>query len=134
MSKLKRIPIKYVRDRAKSRYVKDSCCYICENDEILDFHHFFTVDVLFDNWLNKQGIKISSVEDIIAVRDDFITEHEYEMFEFAITLCRDCHKRLHSIYGQRPPLSTAKKQDRWVKKQKEKFLAKVGVLNGEWKR
>ena len=124
MSKLKRIPIKYVRDRAKSRYVKDSCCYICGDDEILDFHHLFTVDVLFDNWLKKKGLTINSVEDIIAVRDDFIAEHEYELYDYAVTLCRNHHKRLHSIYSQRPPLSTAPKQERWINKQKEKFLAK----------
>ena len=124
MSKLKRIPIKYVRDRAKSRYVKDSCCYICGDDEILDFHHLFTVDVLFDNWLKNKGLTVNSVEDIIAVRDDFIAEHEYEMFEYAVTLCRTHHKRLHSIYSQRPPLSTAPKQERWIKKQREKFIAK----------
>ena len=128
MSKLKRIPIKYVRDRAKSRYVKDSCCYICGDDEILDFHHLFTVDVLFDNWLKAKDITISNAEDIIAVRDDFIAEHEYEMFEYARTLCRKCHKRLHSIYSQRPALSTAPKQERWIERQRTKNIEK-GVLD-----
>jgi hypothetical protein len=124
MAKLKRIPIKYVRDRAKSRYVKDACCYICGSDERLDFHHLFTVDVLFDNWVKKKGITINSAEDIIAVRDDFIAEHDYEMYEYARTLCNTCHKRLHSIYGQRPPLSTAPKQERWIDRQREKVLNK----------
>jgi hypothetical protein len=122
MSKLKRIPIKYVRDRAKSRYVKDSCCYICGDDERLDFHHLFTVDVLFDNWLKAKNITINSVEDILAVRDDFIEEHMYELYEYARTLCNKCHKRLHSIYGQRPSLSTASKQERWIIRQRDKFF------------
>ena len=121
MSTLKRIPIKYVRDRAKSRYVKASCCYVCGATEQLDFHHYYTVDILFDNWLRKNKIKINSVEDIIAVRDDFIAEHEHELFEFAITICKKHHQRLHTVYGQRPALSTAEKQVRWLEKQKAKY-------------
>lgn len=120
MSKLKRIPIKYVRDRAKSRYVKDSCCYVCGDDKHLDFHHLYTVDILFDNWLSANKIAINTVDDIIAVRDDFIESHEYEMFEYAKTLCKSCHQRLHVVYGQRPALSTGPKQERWLEKQREK--------------
>ena len=122
MSTLKRIPIKYVRDRAKSRYEKDSECYVCGVGGSLDFHHLFTVDILFDNWLKSNKIKINNVEDIIAVRDDFIESHTYELYEYAKTLCKKCHKRLHSIYGQRPPLATAPKQERWLDKQREKRL------------
>ena len=124
MSTLKRIPIKYVRDRAKSRYIKDTNCYVCGIGGSLDFHHFYTVDVLFDNWLKTNKIEVETVEDIIAVRDKFIEEHEYEMFDFAVTLCKSCHKRLHTVYGQRPPLSTAEKQSRWLDKQRAKFSDK----------
>jgi hypothetical protein len=120
MSRLKRIPIKYVRDRAKSRYVKDSHCYVCEAGGSLDFHHLFTVDILFDNWLLSNKIKIDTVEDIIAVRDDFIESHVYEMFEYAKTLCKKCHQRLHTVYGQRPALTTAEKQERWLDIQRKK--------------
>jgi hypothetical protein len=120
MSNLKRIPIKYVRDRAKSRYIKESCCYVCGTGGSLDFHHLYTVDVLFDNWLKSKKIIINSVEDIIAVRDDFINSHTYEMFTYAKTLCKKCHQRLHVVYGQRPALSTAEKQERWLLKQREK--------------
>ncbi len=121
MTKLKRIPIKYVRDRAKSRYVKDDKCYVCGPvEELLDFHHFHTVDVLFDKWIKEKGIKLTTADDVIAVRDDFINEHSHEMFEDAVTICRSCHKKLHSIYGQRPPLTTAAKQRRWLEKQRVK--------------
>lgn len=120
MSVLKRIPIKYVRDRAKSRYVKDSHCYVCGIDGSLDFHHLYTVDILFDTWLLDNKIIINTVEDIIAVRDDFIESHTYEMFDYAKTLCKKCHQRLHTVYGQRPSLLTAQKQERWLDKQRSK--------------
>lgn len=131
MSALKRIPIKYVRDRAKSRYAKGSNCYVCGVDGSLDFHHLFTVDILFDNWLKDNKIVINSVEDIIAVRDEFIDSHHYEMFEYARTLCKNCHKRLHQVYGQRPPLSTAPKQERWLEKQRNKVIEKCPTVYGK---
>lgn len=124
MSTLKRIPIKYVRDRAKSRYEKAADCYVCGIGGSLDFHHLYTVDILFDNWLKTNNIKIQSSEDIIAVRDDFIESHLYEMYEYARTLCKKCHQRLHTVYGQRPALSTAAKQERWLDKQRDKRCQK----------
>ena len=120
MSTLKRIPIKYVRDRAKSRYEKEAECYVCGVGGSLDFHHLYTVDIMFDNWLDANNIAINSAEDIIAVRDDFIESHLYEMYDYARTLCKGCHKRLHTVYGQRPALSTAPKQERWLDKQRDK--------------
>ena len=39
MTELKRDPVKYIRDKAKSRYEKASECYICGADTELDFHH-----------------------------------------------------------------------------------------------
>jgi len=129
MSALKRIPIKYVRDRAKSRYVKEALCYVCEVGGSLDFHHLYTVDILFDNWLKANKITINCVEDIITVRDDFIEEYAYEMFEYARTLCKKCHQRLHVVYGQRPALATAPKQERWLDKQREKQCLKHGVFS-----
>ena len=120
MSILKRIPIKYVRDRAKSRYSKEANCYVCGVDGSLDFHHLFTVDIMLDNWLRDNKIAIASAEDIIEVRDEFIESHTFEMFEYARTLCKGCHKRLHVVYGQRPSLATAQKQERWLDKQREK--------------
>ena len=129
MSTLKRIPIKYVRDRAKSRYEKAAHCYVCGIGGSLDFHHLFTVDILFDNWLKTNKIIINTVEDIIAVRDDFIESHLYEMYEYAKTLCKKCHRRLHTVYGQRPSLLTAPKQERWLDKQREKqCLKQIGVI------
>ena len=123
MSTLKRIPLKYVRDRAKSRYIKDSVCYVCGVGGSLDFHHLYTVDVLFDNWLRKNKLTVNTVEDILAVRDDFIEEHNYELYDYARTLCKKHHKQLHMVYGQKPLLSTAEKQERWLDKQRQKRIA-----------
>ena len=120
MSALKRIPIKYVRDRAKSKYAKAPRCYVCDIGGSLDFHHLYSVDILLDNWIAKNKIIINTAEDIIAVRDDFIDSHTFEMFEYARTLCKKCHQRLHTVYGQRPALSTAAKQERWLDKQRDK--------------
>ena len=46
MPKLKRDIVKYVRDKAKSRYEKASECRICGTNERLDFHHFYSLTLL----------------------------------------------------------------------------------------
>lgn len=118
---MKRLPVKYIRDRAKSRYKKDSDCYVCATQDDLQFHHLQTVDILFNNWINKKGIVVNTTEDILGVRDEFITDHEYEMYEDTVTLCGKCHKKLHALYGQKPLLSTAPKQRRWLEIQHNKL-------------
>jgi hypothetical protein len=117
MNELKRVPTKYVRDRAKARYVKASACYICGSTESLDFHHYYSVSTLIANWMAKEKV---SPEDVLEWRDQFIAEHEPELYDFAVTLCNRHHKLLHSIYGQEPALFTAKKQERWVDIQRQK--------------
>ena len=119
--KLKRDLVKYVRDKAKSRYKKSNNCFICGETEHLDFHHFFGLTELLEHWLNKTGKKIETEEDILRLREEFIEEHEIELFDEAVTLCHMHHLRLHSIYGKRPKLVTAAKQKRWVLKQKDKY-------------
>ena len=37
---LKRDLVKYVRDKAKSKYNKGTECFICGVTENLDFHHY----------------------------------------------------------------------------------------------
>lgn len=117
---LKRDPIKYVRDRAKSAYKKDSECYICASTESLDFHHYYTLTPLFNKWLKDNRLVIKSEEDVLAVRDRFIEEHKPELYDFAVTICHQHHMKLHSIYGKDPALATAKKQMNWVNIQREK--------------
>ena len=117
---LKRDLVKYVRDRAKSKYQKSTYCFICGSEENLDFHHFYGLTELLDIWLRKNKLTISTAEDIMNVRDQFIEEHIEELYDEAVTLCHTHHLKLHSIYGKRPKLVTALKQKRWVEKQREK--------------
>ena len=120
MAKLIRDVVKYVRDRAKSRYDKQGSCYICGTTEELDFHHFSSMTENLQKWLQSNGITINSAEDIIEVRDDFIKEYNKEIYEDCVTICHTHHLKLHSIYGKRPELHTAPKQARWVEKQRIK--------------
>lgn len=117
MKELKRDPTKYVRDRAKSRYEKASSCRICSTTESLDFHHFYSVNILISNWVKAQGLNLA---DVMEWRDQFIAEHMVEMYDETVTLCREHHQKLHSIYGSKPLLHTAQKQKRWVERQREK--------------
>lgn len=119
-TKLKRDPIKYIRDGAKSAYEKGTECRICGATDKLDFHHFYTLTPLFNAWCRKNKFPINTEEDVLSVRDRFIAEHKPELYEHAVTLCHDHHLKLHSIYGKDPPLVTATKQMRWVEIQREK--------------
>ena len=115
--KLKREPTKYVRDKAKGRYVKATACRICGTNSNLDFHHYNSVTTLLTNWIAKTGV---NPNDVLEWRDRFIAEHDAELYEYTVTLCRKHHLLLHSIYGKEPALITAPKQLRWVNIQKDK--------------
>ena len=117
---LKRDLVKYVRDKAKSKYNKATDCYICGSTENLDFHHFNGLTELLESWLKKKQIQVTEEEDILNLREQFIAEHRTELYDEAVTLCHEHHLRLHSIYGKRPKLVTAKKQIRWVGIQRDK--------------
>ena len=121
---LLRDPIKYVRDRAKSRYDKGSQCEICEATTSLDFHHYYTMTPLFNKWCKLKGYTVKVVDDILKIRDEFILEEEDKVYNQTVTLCHEHHLKLHSVYGKDPALSTADKQKNWVKIQKEKYEAR----------
>jgi len=123
MKELKRDKIKYIRDRAKSKYEKGSECHICGEQTQLDFHHFYTLSPLLAKWLKeKQKARPEHYTDeyITIWRDEFIEDNWAEMYEHTVTLCHEHHLRLHSLYGRDPGLGTAKKQMRWVEIQREK--------------
>lgn len=120
---LKRDKIKYIRDKAKSKYEKGTECRICGTNKALDFHHFHTLTMLLDKWL-KEKVKIRpehyTEEYIVVWRDEFIEDHWAELYEEAVTLCHEHHLKLHSIYGKNPALHTAEKQKKWIEIQREK--------------
>ena len=118
--KFKRDLVKYVRDKAKSQYKKENECYICGNTDNLDFHHFYGLTELLDTWLRTNNITIETEQDILNVREQFISENYDKGYNKTVTLCHQHHLRLHSIYGKRPKLITAEKQARWVELQREK--------------
>lgn len=118
VAELKRDAIKYIRDKAKSRYSKDTECYICRDTESLDLHHYHTLTFLMAEFIKKEKLY---EQNVLEWREWFIREHEKELYEDVVTLCVHCHiGKLHKIYGKKPPLLTAKKQINWVKKQRDK--------------
>jgi 5-methylcytosine-specific restriction endonuclease McrA len=116
----KRIPVKWVRDRAKAAYDKKDSCYICNATEELELHHTHSITLLLNAWASKKQYDISTDEGILAVRDEFIAEHHAEIYEGVFTLCNKHHVNLHSIYGKAPALASAPKQERWIEAQKNK--------------
>ena len=124
MVELKRDPVKYIRDRAKSKYEKGSECRICGVKIKLDFHHFHTLAPLLRKWLaEKQKLRPDHYTDeyLIIWRDEFIDDNWTELYTETVTICHAHHLKLHSIYGRNPPLHTAEKQKRWVEIQREKY-------------
>lgn len=122
MSDLKRDLIKYCRDKAKSAYNKGDKCYICSSTEELDFHHFNSMTEMLNKWLKLNKLNPTTVDEIVSCRDRFIAEHYEQVYNETVTLCHMHHLKLHSIYGKTPPLTTAKKQIRWVDKQRAKYV------------
>lgn len=120
----KRTAIKHIRDGIKSQYRKDSCCAICGTENELELHHYVTVGQLLKQYSTERGIPIGTDEQVLAMRDQFYKDHWYELVEYTVTLCNAHHKRLHDIYGPEPLMSTASKQEAWVKIQHEKFNKK----------
>ena len=120
MTELKRDFTKVVRDGAKSLYNKGSECEICGTTENLEFHHFKTLSILVNKWVSKNKLVINTLEDAQEYRNKFIEEYQEELYNDTVTLCKAHHEALHKVYGKNPQLGTAKKQARWVQKQRDK--------------
>lgn len=123
-----RIAIKWIRDKAKSAYIKMPCCHICAATEDLELHHTNSLTNLFEKWCREKGYSYDTDEEVLAIREEFIDTHHKEIYEDVYTLCNKHHVALHRVYGKSPPLHTANKQVQWVEKQKAKAEGKTEVL------
>lgn len=124
---MKRIPVKWIRDRAKAAYEKQANCHVCGTTEDLELHHTHSITLLLNNWVEQTGYDISTDEGILAVRDEFIEAHRKEIYDDVYTLCNKHHVALHGVYGKAPPLATASKQSNWIERQKAKFSGEETV-------
>lgn len=116
----RRIAVKWIRDRAKAAYDKKESCYICNTQEELELHHLTSITLLLNAWAERKHYDISTDESILAVRDEFISEHHKELYDDVVTLCNSHHTKLHGIYGKIPTPATAPKQRRWLEIMKAK--------------
>jgi len=118
---MKRIPVKWIRDRAKSAYEKKETCHICGTSQDLELHHTHSITLLLEEWIKVKGYDISTDDGIIAVRDEFIADHHSELYDHVYTLCNKHHVMLHAVYGKAPALNSANKQVKWIETQKAKI-------------
>jgi 5-methylcytosine-specific restriction endonuclease McrA len=121
----KRIPVKWIRDRAKGAYQKQSQCWVCGTNQDLELHHTHSITLLLERWCQLQGIQLDTDDEVLRVRDQFIEEHQRELYELVYTLCNRHHVRLHQIFGKAPGLGTASKQQSWLELQRQKQSGEV---------
>ena len=119
----KRIPVKWVRDRAKKAYEKQDHCFICATQADLELHHLHSITILLETWARNQGYDISTDDGILAVRDEFIEKHQVELYEMVYTLCYKHHSQLHGVYGKAPRPGSEPKQRNWIETQRQKVLS-----------
>jgi 5-methylcytosine-specific restriction endonuclease McrA len=119
----KRIPVKWVRDRAKAAYEKKTECCVCGSATDLELHHLHSVTILLDKWSEAKGYDISTDAGILAVRDEFIDEHRVELYDQVYTLCNRHHVALHSVYGKAPRPGSEPKQAHWIETQRAKHTS-----------
>ena len=122
-----RIPVKWVRDRAKAAYDKKDHCYICNTSQELELHHTHSITLLLNAWAERKSYDISTDEGILAVRDEFISDYRKEIYDDVYTLCNKHHIKLHGVYGKAPSLASAPKQNNWIEIQKSKASGTSGV-------
>lgn len=124
----KRIPVKWVRDAAKSAYEKQDACFICNSKTDLELHHTNSLTLLLEKWAKENGYDLDTDEQVLAIRDQFIEQHHSEIYDEVFTLCLKHHQALHGVFGKAPDLSSSQKQIRWIEKRKAKAL---GIETGE---
>lgn len=115
-----RIPVKWIRDKAKAAYEKQTTCYVCGTTVDLELHHLHSITILLNRWADRKGYDISTDDGILAVRDEFIAEHRIELYDLVYTLCNKHHVALHGVYGKAPAFGSEERQKNWIEKQKAK--------------
>ena len=120
-----RIPVKWIRDKAKAAYEKQSNCYVCGTAADLELHHLHSITILLNRWADRKGYDISTDDGILAVRDEFIAEHRIELYDLVYTLCNKHHVALHGVYGKAPAFGSEERQKNWIEKQKAKAEGKT---------
>lgn len=122
---LKRDKIKYIRDKIKSNYKARDKCYICGTVNELELHHIYSLAELFKVWCKNNDIEIediTTVSQINKARVEFQEDCKDQLSNNNMyTLCKDHHKKLHNIYGQSYHNIIAKKIEKWLEIQREKY-------------
>ena len=116
----KRVAVKHIRDGIKSQYPKGTKCEVCGTESDLEYHHYATLSIVFQEYCNTNNIDVKTDEQVIAMRDKFYEDNWDAVVTDGVTLCNTHHKALHKLYGKQPPLNTAKKQKHWVHRMFEK--------------
>lgn len=109
--------IKYIRDGVKSNYVYADSCKICGSHENLEFHHYYTLFYLLEEFLKTNEEPLTNEQKLV-FREKFIQQYREELINETVTLCESHHTLLHKLYGSKPKLITANKQKNWVEKKK----------------
>jgi hypothetical protein len=130
----RRIPVKWIRDRAKGAYTKQPHCYICQSSTDLELHHTHSITLLLERWCAMHNLVLDTDELVLAHRDQFISDHRSEIYDLVYTLCNTHHVRLHSVFGKAPSLLSASRQSRWIDIQRDKHNGGSGVQPsyGSW--
>lgn len=123
----KRIPVKWIRDGAKAAYVKKDKCHICGTTADLELHHLHSITYLLEKWVRENGYDISTDEAVLAIRDEFISAHKFELYDQVYTLCNTHHVKLHGVYGKAPIPGSEPRQERWIGIQKGKYTGETPI-------
>lgn len=119
---LKRVPVKYLRDMMKSKYKTKEPCFICGCSDNIELHHLYSLSELWNSWLEKNKITISTESDILLYRKQFELDNlEMLSNDNLYSLCKGHHARLHEIYGKTYSNYTVQKVRNWLLKQKDKY-------------
>lgn len=113
-----RLPVKWIRDFNKRKYSRGDTCEICGTNENVEFHHFYSLTLLYEKWVAENNIDISNIQ---SMREEFTNTFRKELFDETVNICKQHHANLHKIYGVTPALFTVEKQKNWIKIQAAKF-------------